>query len=81
MPFRMGLLARWFGANRFEATGALKRGWLGSLRMRREMHCEGKGSTDDTILRSAVAALPERQRLAVFLRYYGVPPVRWTRDR
>jgi RNA polymerase sigma-70 factor, ECF subfamily len=26
---------------------------------------------DDTILRSAVAALPERQRLAVFLRYYA----------
>jgi RNA polymerase sigma-70 factor (ECF subfamily) len=26
---------------------------------------------DDTILRSAVAGLPERQRLAVFLRYYA----------
>jgi RNA polymerase sigma-70 factor (ECF subfamily) len=32
---------------------------------------EPEVADDDTILRAAVAALPERQRLAVFLRHYA----------
>ncbi len=31
----------------------------------------GAGEIEDSALRTAIAALPERQRLAVFLRYYA----------